>query len=184
MSTSSSFTRLRELLPQLFQEPEFQGNPYLRFSLNAQLSALILMEKVKESLSVSAEKITPIPSLPSFVMGLMSSRDSVFLVVDLAQLIGLSPLSTYLRQYNVIVLDLSSFLDSSQNLLVGFAVNRIQGVNRFLPEQIAGGVNLNESLITKHLPKNSKEYFSSQCQGKDGELMILELSKIFRTLKH
>ncbi|BAQ66748.1 chemotaxis protein CheW [Geminocystis sp. NIES-3709] len=189
MSISSPFTRLQELLPQLFQEPELKGTPYLRFSINnGQQSALIPMKNVKESLSVSSEKITPIPSLPSFVMGLMSSRDSVFLAIDLGQFIGLSPLSSYLRQYNVMVLDLSSeietFESSFNNLLIGFAVSGIQGINRLMPEQIVEGKSIPQEFppVTTDLPEMTKQYFSSSVKGKERELMILDLPKISSVL--
>ncbi|MBL1208823.1 chemotaxis protein CheW [Geminocystis sp. GBBB08] len=183
MSTSSSFTRLQELLPQLFQEPEFQGDAYLRIRLNTQLSALITMENIKESLSVSAEKITPIPGVPSFVMGLMSSRDSVFLVMDLAQLIGLAPLSTYNRQYDVMVLDLSNQVApselTSENLLIGLAVTQIQGIKRVVLQEREIREDLDNNLRTTDLTDNSKQYFYTKFESKGEELMILDLQKIF-----
>lgn len=189
MSTNSSVSRLQELLPQLFQASEIKGDLYLNLNLDSELSSLISMDNVQESLFVSSEKITPIPNMPKGVMGLMSSRDAVFLVMDLPQLMGLSPLSMYLRQYNIVVLDYSKYYSPSESysekLLIGFAVHKIQRVNRVLPEEITTLENPDAEIENTYaeseleeINKISKHYFSGIIRKKEGELMILDLGKI------
>jgi twitching motility protein PilI len=133
MSTTSSLSRLQELLPELFRSTQLTGDPYLRFGLTSELSALLSMEYVKESLLVAGENITPLPNMSGAVMGLMNSRDRVFCVIDLAQLLGLSPLSTYSRQYHTIV---ARIFQAEKELLLGIAVNRVQGISRVISEEM------------------------------------------------
>jgi positive phototaxis protein PixI len=138
MSQSSSLSRLQELLPQLFQSTQLPGDPYLRCQLVPEVSALLSMAYVQESLLVPGEKITPIPNMSPFVIGLMNSRDRVFCAIDLAQLLGLSSPYSYSRQYHIIVIRVSQFLDrqsaSEQELLLGLVVNRVQGITRVMSD--------------------------------------------------
>ncbi|MGK7958212.1 MAG: chemotaxis protein CheW, partial [Crocosphaera sp.] len=141
MSTAtSSLSRLQELLPQLFETPNVQGEPYLRCQLTPKINGLVSMEFVQESLLVPGEQITFIPNMPSFVMGLMTSRDRVFFVIDLPHLMGLSSPCPLLQTYQIIVLRISSFISETTNpdqeLLLGFVVPRIQGVIRVMSKQI------------------------------------------------
>lgn len=187
MSTTSSFSKLQALLPQLFQATTIEGDRYIRFNLNAQLSALISMEDVQESLLVSAEKITPIPNMPPPVIGLMSSRDSVFCVIDLAQIMSLPPLSTYLRQYHIVVVNMSRWVGQSDSgektLLVGIAVNQIQGITRILSTEISTGQEISTQLLRKKFPETLKHYLRGGFQDQEEELMILDLETIFSTIR-
>jgi positive phototaxis protein PixI len=138
-TTSSLAIKLQELLPSLFESNQVAGTAYLRFELTPEISALFSMEHVQEALLVPAESITLVPNMPAIVMGLMSSRDRVFEVVDLAQLAGFAPLSTYLRQHHVIVLRIASALldreTEAHELRLAIAVHKIQGVIRSVSAQ-------------------------------------------------
>jgi twitching motility protein PilI len=177
MSSTSTVSRLQELLPLLFQTPEIKGERYLRFGIN-QLSALIPMSNIQESLLVYGEKITPIPKMPSSMMGLISSRDVVFCVFDLGQLLGLPPLSSYLRQYHVVVLK-----ESSSDLLIGIAVHQIQGVTRVISEEICTNEDIFSLLPRKSLPISLKHYFQRGFKDHEEQLLILDLPTLFLQIK-
>jgi len=187
MSITSSFSKLQELLPQLFQANTIEGDRYLRFSLNAELKAVISMEDVQESLLVSAEKITAIPNMPPEVIGLMSSRDAVFCVIDLAQVMNLLPLSTHLRQYHIVVVNMSPGVGQSDSaekkVLMGIAVNQIQGITRVLSKEISTGEEISEQLLRKKFPETLKHYFRGWFKDQEEELLILELETIFSTIR-
>ncbi len=140
-TATSSLSRLQELLPQLFEAPQVQGEPYLRCQLTPQISGLVSMEFVQESLLVPGEQITFLPNMPSFVMGLMTSRDRVFFVIDLPHLIGLSSPCSLLQSYQIIVLRISPLMspitNPNQELFLGLVVPRIQGVMRVISEVMA-----------------------------------------------
>lgn len=135
MSSLTTTDRLKNLLPQLFSEQQRQGDYYLRFQLTNRISALIDLKYVQESLTVDGDQITAVPNLPEYVVGLMSSRNQVFLAIDLAHLTGFPPETVNLRQYQTIVVQ----IDSEQNLF-GLTVKSIQGISRIVPEQFSADI--------------------------------------------
>ena len=150
MSTSTPAAKLQQILPELFQAKRTSGEPYLRFQLTSEITALVSMKNVQESLLVAAEKITPLPNMPESFIGIVKSRNHVFSIIDLAQMLKLSstPLST--RQYHTIVLQTWSAL-SQQTSLIGMAVNRIQGITRFTEEQLASPLEDFPASLTPYL---------------------------------
>ena len=174
MSQTSSISRLQELLPELFRATQLPGDPYLRCQLTPEVTALLSMAYVQESLLVPGEKITPIPNMSAFVVGLMNSRDRVFCAIDLAQLLGLSSPSSYSRQYHIIVIRVSQFLDrqsaAEQELLLGLVVNRVQGITRVMSDEMRSPQgNLSPSLTP---------YIKGCVVEKDQQLLILDTGAI------
>ncbi|MGL4882044.1 MAG: chemotaxis protein CheW [Waterburya sp.] len=140
MSSLTTTDRLKDLLPQLFNTQKLEGNYYLRFQLTTEISALIDLKYVQESLTINGEQITAIPNLPEYVVGLMSVRNQVFLAIDLAHLVGFTPATVNLRQYQTIVVQIKSGTNSVQSEdinLFGFTVMRILGISRILSEQFS-----------------------------------------------
>jgi positive phototaxis protein PixI len=149
MSTSTSLARLQQLLPQLFQPSLPEGKAYLRFQLTADIAAAISMERVQASLLVPGDRITPLPNLPEAVIGIINTRDRFFCVFDLAQLFMLPSTLISARQYHTIVLRVNvdnlpvsfgsnnnSALLDAEELFVGIAVDRIQGIVRLTADKL------------------------------------------------
>lgn len=138
MTANTTLARLQQLLPQLFEPVIVSGNPYLRFQLTAEIPALLPMERVQEALLVPAGSISPLPNLPDLTIGMMNSRDRVFCVVDLAHLLGLPPMSTQPRDYQVIVIRLPAPATEalSTEKYLGLAVRQVRGVARLELEQL------------------------------------------------
>lgn len=148
---SSVSSKLRELLPQLFEKTRVKGDRYLRFQISSELTTLIPIDYVRESLVIERNQITPLPKMSPFVMGVINSRDRVFLVMDLPLLLELTPISTYAREYNLVVINVASFFENkSSELWLGLGVNKIQGITR------------TETKPQKHYPFSSP--FSEQTQ--------------------
>ncbi len=166
-ASTASLSRLQELLPQLFQSTQLQGQPYLRFILTEGVGALMPMSSVQESLMVRARQVTTLPNMARVVMGLMSSREQVFCLVNLEQLLGYPSNLGTLRQYRVIVVRVprSQYQGGTEDeALLGLAVPQIQGVIRLEPEQIQGKSDL--------CPANLDAYVIGTCQT-DGQLAYL-----------
>jgi positive phototaxis protein PixI len=108
MTANTTLTRLQQLLPELFQPLVVTGDLYLRCQLTPEIPALLPMARVQEALLVPATAISPMPNLPAFTIGIMNARDRVFWVVDLGQLLGLPPLPTNPREYQVVVMQLAA----------------------------------------------------------------------------
>ncbi len=135
---TTSLSRLQELLPQLFETPQVEGEPYLRCQLTPQMTGLVSMEFVQESLLVPGEQITFLPNMSSSVMGLTTSRDRVFFVIDLPLMLGLASPCPLLQTYQMIVLRISSLMSqptkTDKELFLGLVVPRIQGVIRVMSQ--------------------------------------------------
>ena len=180
MSTATtSLSRLQELLPQLFEAPQVQGEPYLRCQLTSPMSGLVSMEFVQESLLVPGEQITFLPNMPSFVMGLMTSRDRVFCVVDLPHLLGLSSPCPLLQTYQMIVLRLSPLMsepvNSDQELFLGLVVPRIQGVIRIISEEM--------ETPQEKLPQSLLPFIQGTLKEGENPLPILNLAAIIEQVQ-
>jgi positive phototaxis protein PixI len=135
MSTTGSLERLQQLLPELFNPKQLPGSLYLRFKLDPHSTALLSMDQVQESLLVPAEQITPLPNMPSSVLGLLNSRGTVFCVIDLPHVMQLSTSQINPQQYQVIVARMPDSLQTSDHeSLLGLAVPQILGVYRLVTE--------------------------------------------------
>ncbi|WP_299485715.1 chemotaxis protein CheW [Acaryochloris sp. IP29b_bin.137] len=167
-ASTTSLSRLQELLPQLFQSTQLTGQPYLRFTVTEGIGALLSMEHVQESLMVEAEQITPIPNMARSVLGLMNSRDQVFCVVNLSQLLGYPDVTGSQRRYSMIVVRVprSDYQRSgNEEALLGWAVPHIQGVTRLQAEQLQTDLSL--------CPANLSPYVSGACQQDQQTMYIL-----------
>jgi positive phototaxis protein PixI len=134
--SSSPQKRLQALLPQLFEPLNISGDSYLRFQLSPELPAFLLpMEEVQEATLVPVTAVTPIPNMPSIVLGIMNSRNHVFCLIDLPLLLNLQLLSTSLREYQVIVISLAAASSEKVSQWLGLAVPSIGGVVRFAQTQ-------------------------------------------------
>jgi positive phototaxis protein PixI len=172
MTTNTTLARLQQLLPQLFQPVQVVGDPYLRFQLTPEIPILLSMERVQEALVVSASSISPLPNVPAFAIGLMNARDRVFLVVDLAQLLGLPPLPINLRNYQVIIIRWSELGNDHQKTgkYLGLAVNQVRGVARFQTEHL-------QSLAGEY-PTCLKPYLKGSFGELTEQILVLDADSI------
>jgi positive phototaxis protein PixI len=160
MSTPSSISRLQELLPQMFQATQLPGEVYLRFQLTNEITALLSMDCVQESLLVPSGQITPLPNMAEPVLGLMSSRNHVFLAIDLAELLGWRSLSVYSQNYHIVVVRVEG------ELLLGIAVKCIQGMTRLMPEKIHSSVS--------EFASNVRPYIRGYAMEREEKLLVLD----------
>jgi positive phototaxis protein PixI len=183
MSIPNSLSRLERLLPQLFKASLPEGDPYLRFQLTADLIVSISMKQVQESLLVEVENITPLPNMSTSVIGMMSYRERVFCVVDLAQLLLLPSTLESARKYHIITIKVAdnttvdTDIDSSQatlregELYLGFAVNYIQGITRITAERIQPPRD--------NFPICLTDYICGAVIESEQELLLLNIEAIF-----
>ena len=173
MTTSSAASRIQANLQDLFKANLAPGDAYIRFQLTSDMTALLPMERVQESLVVEAEKITPLPSMPESVVGIMSSRDRVFCVFDLAQLLTLPSRLISPRQYQIIVLEVSEILSSEQSLHLGLAVDRLQSITRLTSEKFQ---------VPQDLPASLTPYVRRCTWEREQQLLILDARAIATTV--
>ncbi|MGL4881103.1 MAG: chemotaxis protein CheW [Waterburya sp.] len=170
MNTSSAASRVQAQLPEIFAEILTPGEAYIKFQLTSDITALLSMAQVQESLIVEVEKITPLPNMPESVIGIMNSRDRVFCVFDLAQLLTLSSRLFVPRQYQVIVLQ----TNSQQPIYLGLAVAQLQGIMRISTEQIRSS--------TTAFSSNIASYIYGEVQEANNTIPILDFHRILEAL--
>lgn len=157
-------------LKDLFKANLAPGEAYIQFQLTADLTALLSIKQVEGSAIVTADKITPMPSMPEWVIGIMSDRDRVFCVFDLAQLLNLPSQLIAPRQYQIILLK----TNSEQPIFIGFAVAYIQGIVRLTAEEIKSRSDA--------FPEQIIPYLCGSIQQQNNFIAILEFDRIFKTL--
>lgn len=141
MSTPTPAAKVQEILPQLFKASLTPGEPYIQFQLTEEITALFPLERVHESIIVEATEISLMPSMHESVMGIMNSRNHVFYIVNLSQLLMLNTTTISSRQYQIIVVRVSPNKTSSESSVkgdsfLGFAVNQLQGIFRLTQEDL------------------------------------------------
>jgi positive phototaxis protein PixI len=180
MTTNTTLARLQQLLPELFQPVQVIGDPYLRFQLTPEIPVLLSMERVQEALVVPANSISPLPNLPAFSIGLMNARDRVFLVVDLAQILGLPPLPINPRNYQVIVIQSSEMgTDSSESRkYIGLAVQRVRGVARFETGQLQSLTHGFPSCLAPYLLGSFGPETEQDAEQEAEQILVLDADSI------
>jgi twitching motility protein PilI len=92
------------LTPQLHQHKTSVGESYLRFQLDEDTPAILLMKYVQEVLIISTGRITPIPNMPECVLGLFNRRNRIFWAIDLAFMLTSQPVDASSQQYHVMII--------------------------------------------------------------------------------
>ncbi|MBW4576304.1 MAG: chemotaxis protein CheW [Aphanothece sp. CMT-3BRIN-NPC111] len=117
--------------------PGVLGQQFLRFDLFDETTALLPVHQMTEVLSIPVSQIVPIPHLPAWVMGVYNWRGDILWMVDLAHLIGLTPLyqqSISRSTYTAIVIHGSQELLGRQRAasqitgrkILGLVVNQVE----------------------------------------------------------
>lgn len=114
---------------QARQSEKKLGVPYLRFKLTPQINALLPLQDTQEVFVLPYGRIAPIPNMPDGVLGLFNQRGRIFWIVDLAQILQLTPLDDNRQQYNIALIKVGQ-------ISLGLAVEKVQGVIRLTAEAI------------------------------------------------
>jgi twitching motility protein PilI len=107
------------------QAPEFQelespeGELHLRFYVSSGDEFALPATGIKEVISATPDRITPIPNVSPLLLGTLNVRGRVIWVADLGQFLGdPTPLSTDRSEISVIAVE-------DQDAMLGLAVDRI-----------------------------------------------------------
>jgi positive phototaxis protein PixI len=171
MSTSSPASRIQANLQELFKGNVASGDAYIKFQLTPEINALLSMAQVQESLIVEAEQITSLPNMPNSFVGMMNSRDRVFCVFDLAQLLALPSELINSRQYQVIVLQTIS----EPSILIGFAVPQLQGIVRLPVDKIQSSLD--------DAPANLATVMAGVVEEGKARIPVLEFNRLLASLQ-
>ena len=122
------------------------GQHFMRFHLVPDTNAMLSVEQITEVLTIPIASVVPIPSMPPWVTGVYNWRGEIMWMVDLGQLIGLTPLhqqATSRSNYTVVVIRTSHQTpgdrqpDSQTGIKVlGLLVNRLEDMEWCNPDEI------------------------------------------------
>lgn len=131
-------------LPDLNRAQKVQGDAYLSLQLDTQVSAVLPLGYVQEVLVLAAQNLTPIPNMPTCVLGLLNRRSRVFWLVDLARMVGLPPLDPGVAQHNIIVIRVGS-------APLALSIQEVKGVMRFPADSTQSADNSTASSLMPYL---------------------------------
>lgn len=105
------------------------GDAYLKFQCGQQASAVLPMSQAQEVFVLPVGRLTAMPNMPPYVMGLLNRRSKVLWVIDLAKMLGLPGIETNVQHYNSVIIN-------SGSVSLGVIVQAVEGVVRLTPESI------------------------------------------------
>jgi positive phototaxis protein PixI len=111
-----------------------------------------------------------LPSMPNSFVGMMNSRDRVFCVFDLAQLLALPSELINSRQYQVIVLKTLK----EPSILLGLAVPQLQGIVRLPVDKIQASLD--------DAPANLAAFMAGVVEEGKTRIPVLELNRLLTAL--
>lgn len=116
------------------------GDVYLKFQMNPQTGAVLSVQHTQEAIVVPIELVTPMPNMPSCILGLMNWRSHIIWIVDLPKLLNLESLNNR-QEYNIIVVCVDA-------LVLGLVVQEIKGTIKFTSSDIRSPLGqVNSSLV-------------------------------------
>lgn len=136
------------------------GQLYLRVKVPANLpgpsqSLLIPMGCIQEVLSLPIQRLSPMPSMPAPVLGLMNRGNRIFWLVDLSLMLGLSRLEPNRQQHNVLILRAGASA-------LGLAVSEVKPIIWIADEQLQSDFalpNLQLKPFVSHIISQEDESF-------------------------
>ncbi|ESA36484.1 chemotaxis signal transduction protein [Leptolyngbya sp. Heron Island J] len=176
--TLKTANRLQQLLPDVFNPKTVGGEQFLRVQLTPDLTIALALSWVEESLLIPTQLVTPMPNMPSSVLGLMSSKDQVFWAINLAQLLELPIVLEPSQSYEVVVIRALPTdsnierLDAStdEELYLGLVVPKIRSSVRLLQEDIISPVD--------EVDASFHPYLSGQVVIDDEVILVLSAEAI------
>jgi len=172
MSNQSAISRVQANLDELFKGNLASGDAYIKIQLTSEITALLPMTQVQESLILDSEQITTLAEMPESTIGMMSSRDRVFCVFDLAQILNLPSRSILSRQYQIIVLQTIE----EPSIYIGLAVLQLQGIIRLANKEI--------SLSQETISADLADFLLGTTKQEESILPILDFKHILNTLSN
>jgi positive phototaxis protein PixI len=120
------------------------GDTYLKFQFGQQTPAVLSMGRAQEVVVLPVGRLTPMPNMPPYVMGLLNRRSKVLWVIDLARMLGLPGIESNVPHYNLVIINNGS-------VSLGLIVQAIEGVVRLTPESIQSPVGQVSSGLLPYL---------------------------------
>lgn len=153
------------LLPSNYTSGEQIGESYLKLTLTTNLQVAIAMKYIEQVLISPAEKITFLPNLPNYVIGLFNQRNRVFWLIQLSLLMKLKSNIKNLRNYEIVIIKVN-------NIPLALAVEKVNNMIRFPESNIK---SMSEYYETYH---HIKDYLKGYILSEKEHIFIINPHKI------
>ncbi|MEO1589934.1 MAG: chemotaxis protein CheW [Cyanobacteria bacterium J06632_22] len=128
-----------------------RAESFLTVHLPPDTTALLAVDQMSEVLKVPLAQVTPIPHLPSWVLGVYNWRGEILWMVDLGGRVGLQPWHAQEMPpavAPVAVIEAAQQRNGQSRLKVGLVVRRIEDIVTLDPDQLQSPPN---ALVTEQL---------------------------------
>ena len=162
--------------------PNFIGEQFLRLYLDSETGALLPITQLTEVLNVSCSQVMPIPHMHSWMMGVYNWRGEILWLVDLAHLVGITPLyqqALTSSNYTVIVLEAPvEEEDATGNArkTLGLVINQVGNIENCNPNLIK---NISFAAINTKLEAFLRGYW---CKSDYEMLAVFHLDAIWEAI--
>lgn len=129
-------------LPPTNSASPTEREPFLRFYLEPDTTALLPLPQLAEVFNIPISQIVPIAHMPAWIRGVYNWRGEILWIADLGHLVGLTPsyqqVSSTLSYTTVVLQSLShnATVSTGKNQLLGVIVNRLEDIEWCDTEQI------------------------------------------------
>ncbi|ELR96848.1 chemotaxis protein CheW [Gloeocapsa sp. PCC 73106] len=117
---------------------------YLHLQINQSTQVILPMTETQEVVVIGINKLTPIPNMPAFVLGLLNQRSQVVWVIDLAAMFNFTPLNLEQPNCNIAIIRIGK-------KTLGLAVEEIKGIMQIQTESIQSPVGVVSSTLIPYL---------------------------------
>ena len=147
------------------------GQQFLRLYLVPDTKVLLPIDELVEVLTIPIGQIVPIPHVPPWVMGVYNWRGEILWMIDLGQLVGLTPWhqqNVNSSSYMSVVLngDLKDEEAEQSSTQVGLVVTKVEDLEWCDPELIQ---DLPSSMMAKELASFLQGYWLKP----NGEMLVV-----------
>ncbi|MEL4894563.1 chemotaxis protein CheW [Crocosphaera sp. Alani8] len=126
---------------QILSGQKAVGDPYLHLKIDSETQILLPIETTQEVLITDANRLTVMPNMLPFFLGLLNQRSHIFWIIDLGEFLELSPLKSDVQQYSIAVI-------RAGKKAIGLATEKVKGVTRLPVEEIQSPIGkVKDSLI-------------------------------------
>jgi positive phototaxis protein PixI len=139
---SNSLSVSNSLLPVTNSASSSEREPFLRFHLEPDTTAILPLPQLAEVFNIPISQIVPIAHMPSWIRGVYNWRGEILWIADLGHLVGLTPSyqqsNSALTYTTVVLQSLSNHATSTtvKHQLLGVIVNRLEDIEWCDLEQI------------------------------------------------
>jgi purine-binding chemotaxis protein CheW len=135
------------------------GDLHLRFLLSSKIELALPAIGVREILSPSPDRITPIPNISPLMLGVMNLRGQVIWVADLGQFLG-DPVPLNIERNEIPVIAIEG-----EDIILGLAVEQVLGTDWLANDQLRVPMDIPDAMapfVQGEWPANAERQYSSK----------------------